>query len=86
MSPLLVIITSFISTFVKDNLFLHISAVAYQPTSLSMNSGKSLSKASSTVLECMVQEMLCRKSYTLAFAEFTFLILKKQDTHFMIFN
>lgn len=51
MNPLLVIITSFISTLVKANLFPRINSLAHQPSPLSMNSGKSLSKASSVILE-----------------------------------
>lgn len=78
MSPLLVIITSFVSTLVKDNLFPRVNPLARQPSSLSMDSGKS-----STVLGRKVKEVFCRKSSTLASADF-FFILKKKHTQMII--
>lgn len=39
MSPLLLIIASFISTLVKANLFPRINSLAHQPSPLSMKSG-----------------------------------------------
>lgn len=79
MSPLLVIITSSVSTLVKDNLFPRVNPLARQPSSLSMNSGRS-----SPVLGRKVKEMFCRKSSTLASADFFPLILRKKHTQVIL--
>lgn len=44
-------ITSFVSTLVKDNLFPRVNPLAHQPFSLSMNSGKSFTVLGNKVLQ-----------------------------------